>query len=153
MKAACTLGLASRGRRVWVLNVTITHFINRQRVRCPRLGAAARREEGEYPLWIFDRRATLQQRQRSATLRAAFWQAAGCVAPQSQSHEAMLLRRVLPAACQNTAHPLPIHEMGSSLFFECDIQGKKERGASQLRVLFLRFTVRMPRPLGSAFFS
>jgi hypothetical protein len=33
-------------------------------------GTAARREEGEYPLWIFDRRATPLQRQRSATLRA-----------------------------------------------------------------------------------
>jgi len=29
-----------------------------KRARCQRFGAAARREEGEYPLWIFDRRAT-----------------------------------------------------------------------------------------------
>ena len=45
-----------------------TDLINRKRVRCWRFGAAARREEGEYPLWICDRRATLLQRQRSATL-------------------------------------------------------------------------------------
>ena len=45
-----------------------THLINRERVRCWRFGAAARREEEEYPLWIFDRRATPLQRQRSATL-------------------------------------------------------------------------------------
>ena len=30
----------------------------RERARCQRFGAAARREEGEYPSWIFDRRAT-----------------------------------------------------------------------------------------------
>src|SRR5436190_645044 len=35
-----------------------THLINRGRVRCQRFGAAARRDEGEYPSWIFDRRAT-----------------------------------------------------------------------------------------------
>src|SRR5579862_5519391 len=39
-------------------------YQNSERARCPRFGAAARREEGEYPLWIFDRRATPQQRQR-----------------------------------------------------------------------------------------
>src|SRR5207249_7156780 len=62
-----------------------TLLINRERVRCWRFGAAARREEGEYPLWIFDRRATPLQRQRSATLRAKLWRPAGGVAPQSQS--------------------------------------------------------------------
>jgi hypothetical protein len=62
-----------------------THLINRERVRCWRFGAAARREEGEYPSWIFDRRATPLQRQISATLRAKLWRAAGGVAPQSQS--------------------------------------------------------------------
>src|SRR6266496_1038209 len=35
-----------------------THLLNRERVRCLRFGTAARREEGEYPLWIFDRRAS-----------------------------------------------------------------------------------------------
>src|SRR5438876_3805353 len=64
---------------------TRTHLINRERVRCWRFGAAARREEGEYPLWIFDRRATPLQRQRSAALRAKPWRAAGHVAPQSQN--------------------------------------------------------------------
>ena len=61
-------------------------------------GRLARREEGEYPLWIFDRRATPLQRQSSATLRAKLWRAAGGVAPQSQNASAMLLRRALPAA-------------------------------------------------------
>ena len=92
-----------------------THLINRGRVRCQRFGAAARREEGEYPSWIFDRRATLPQRQRSATLRAKLWPATGCVAAQSQNALAMLLRRALPVARQSLAHPFPIYEMGSKL--------------------------------------
>src|SRR2546425_3046234 len=62
-----------------------THLINRERVRCQRFGAAARREEGEYPSWIFDRRATVPQRQRSATLRAKLWRAAGGGAPPLQN--------------------------------------------------------------------
>src|SRR5205085_8528470 len=86
-----------------------THLINRERVRCWRFGAAARREEGEYPLWIFDRRATPLQRQRSATLRAKPWWAAACVAPQSQSALAMLLRRAWPADHQSLAHSFPIY--------------------------------------------
>src|SRR5947208_664104 len=90
-----------------------THLINRERVRCWRFGAAARREEGEYPSWIFDRRATLLQRQRSATLWAKLWRAAGGVAPQLQNAAAMLLRRALPAARQSLAHSFPIFEMGS----------------------------------------
>src|SRR5215469_3985993 len=49
-----------------------THLINRKRARCQRFGAAARREEGEYPLWIFDRRATQQQRQRSGNPGGCF---------------------------------------------------------------------------------
>jgi hypothetical protein len=100
-------------------------------VRCWRFGAAARREEGEYPLWIFDQRATPLQRQRFATLRAKFWQAAGCVAPQSQSASAMLLRRALPAARQNLAHSFPIYEMGSKpdhVHFFC----RPEPGATKL---------------------
>src|SRR5438876_4797475 len=90
-----------------------THLINRGRVRCQRFGAAARREEEEYPSWIFDRRATPLQRQISATLRAKFCHAAGGVAPQSQSALAMLLRRALPATHQSLAHLFPIYEMGS----------------------------------------
>src|SRR5262249_4677491 len=90
-----------------------THLINRKRARCQRFGGAARREEGEYLLWIFDRRETQQQRQRSATRRAVFWRAPGGVAPQSQSAAATLLRRALPAARQKTARPFPIYEMGS----------------------------------------
>ena len=87
--------------------------MNRERVRCQRFDAAARREEEEYPSWIFDRRATPLQRQKSATLRAKLWRAAGSVAPQLQNAAAMLLRRALPAARQNLAHSFPIYEMGS----------------------------------------
>jgi pimeloyl-ACP methyl ester carboxylesterase len=92
-----------------------THLINGKGVRCRRFEAAARREEGKYPSVIFDRRATPQPPQRSATLRAEFWRAAGCVAPQSsrRAGTAMLLRRALPAARQNLAHHLPIYKMGS----------------------------------------
>src|SRR5881409_1443306 len=99
---------------------TRTHLINRERVRCQRFGAAARLEEGEYPSWIFDRRATLAQRQRSATLRANLWRAPGGVAPQLQNALAMLLRRALPDARQSLAHSLPICEMGSKLTSELD---------------------------------
>ena len=90
-----------------------THLINRERVRCQRFGAAARREEGAYPSWIFDRRATRPRRERSATLRAKLWLAPGRVSPQSQNAAAMLLRRALPATSQSLAHPFPIYEMGS----------------------------------------
>jgi hypothetical protein len=92
-----------------------THLINRKQVRCQRFGAATRRKEGAYPLWICNRRTTPSQRQRSATLRAKLWRSPGGVAPQSQSAEAMLLRRALPAGRQSLAHPLPISEMGSRL--------------------------------------
>src|SRR5437867_454720 len=92
-----------------------THLINRDRVRCQRFGAAARREKGEYPSWIFDRRATQPQRQRSATLRAMLWRAPGGVAPQLQNASAMLLRRALPATRQSIAHSFPIYEMGSTV--------------------------------------
>src|SRR6516164_11183613 len=61
-----------------------------------------------YPLWIFDRRATQQQRQRSATRRAVFWRAPGGVAPRSESAAAILLRRALPGARQKTARPFLI---------------------------------------------
>ena len=91
-----------------------THLLNREPVRCQRFVAAARREEGEYPRWIFDRRATPPQRQRSATLRAKLWPTSGCVAPQSQNASAMLLRRALRAARQSLAHRFPIYEMGFS---------------------------------------
>ena len=91
-----------------------THLINRERVRCQRFGAAARREEGEYPPWIFDRGATRRQRQRSATLWAKLWRTLGSVAPQSQNASAMLLRRALPDARQSLAHSFPVYEMGSN---------------------------------------
>src|SRR6266516_3989974 len=68
-----------------------THLINGGTVRCWRFGAAARRQEGEYPSWIFDRRATPLRRQRSATLWAKLWQSAGGVAPQSENASPMLL--------------------------------------------------------------
>src|SRR5690242_1320248 len=47
-------------------------YQNEERVRCRRFGGAARREEGEYPLWIFDRRATPQRRQRSGNPEGCF---------------------------------------------------------------------------------
>ena len=49
-----------------------THLVNRERARCQKFDAATRREKGEYPSWIFDRRATPQRRQGSATRRAVF---------------------------------------------------------------------------------
>src|SRR5579864_4813958 len=111
------LVVRARGCQTSELNASNlrTHLINREWARCPRFGAAARREEGEYPLWIFDRRATPQQGQRSATRRAVFWRASGGVAPQSESAAAIFLRRALPAARQKTARPFPIYEMGSSI--------------------------------------
>ena len=45
-----------------------TDLINRKWVCCWRFGVVARREEGEYPLWICDRRAMLLQWQGSVTL-------------------------------------------------------------------------------------
>src|SRR5260370_4917223 len=104
-----------------------THLINRERVRCWRFGAAARREEGEYPSWIFDRRVTLLQRQRSATLRAKLWQAAGGVAPQLQNAAAMLLRRALPAARQSLAHSFPIYQVGSGVLLQPEISWRKQQ--------------------------
>src|SRR6202011_708751 len=49
------------------------HLINGEWMRCQRFGAAARHGEEEYPLWIFERRATSSPRQRSATLWANLW--------------------------------------------------------------------------------
>ena len=74
---------------------------------------------GEYPLWIFDRRATQQQRQRSATRRAVFWRAPGGVAPQSESAAAIFLRRALPAARQKTARPFLILIWALTTFRAC----------------------------------
>ena len=103
-------------------------------MRCWRFGVAPRREERAYPAtsirleskecdnhsrksaylrrernagssWVCERRATLAQRQRFATLRAELWRATGSVAPQSQSALTMLLRRALPVPRQNSAHP------------------------------------------------
>jgi len=47
------------------------------------------------------------------TQRAELCRSAGRVAPQSQSALAMLFRRALPAARHNSAHLVPIYEMGS----------------------------------------
>src|SRR5271170_5301674 len=71
-------------------HTTKSLLINEERVRCQGFGPAARREEGEYPWWIFDRRATPPPGQRPATLRAAFRRPSGGVAPQSQGAAAML---------------------------------------------------------------
>jgi hypothetical protein len=59
---------------------------------------------------------TNEQRSRGGKdrqpLGLSFWRVAGGVAPQSQNPLAMLLRRALPSAHQNLAHPFPIYEMG-----------------------------------------
>ena len=47
-------------------------FQNEKEARCLRFDAAARREEEEYPLWTFDRRATPQQWQRSGNPEGSF---------------------------------------------------------------------------------
>ncbi len=132
MRSGCMVGGQLKVSSV----VARTHLTNRERARCQRFGAAARSKcfrtgspsgrAPEYPLRIFDRRATPQQRQRSATRRAVFWRAPGCVAPQSQSRVAMLLRRALPAARQKTARPFHICEMGSCLFADSNRMGKGE---------------------------
>src|SRR5438876_3505359 len=90
-----------------------THLINRN-------GCVARDlalQQGERRENILYGSVTDEQRGRSVedrtTLRAEFWPATGGVAPQSQNPAAMLLRRALPAARQNSAHRVPIYEMGS----------------------------------------
>src|SRR5437763_7376310 len=89
-----------------------THLINRN-------GCVARDlalQQGERRENILYGSVTDEQRGRSVedrtTLRAEFWPAVSGVAPQSQSPAAMLLGRALPAARQNSAHRVPIYEMG-----------------------------------------
>ncbi len=91
-----------------------THLINRNGCIAGdlALGQGARRENILYgSLTDEQRRHSVKDR---TTLRAEFWRAAGGVAPQSQPRKlsGMLLRRALPAAHQNSAHPVPIYEMG-----------------------------------------
>jgi predicted nuclease of predicted toxin-antitoxin system len=91
-----------------------THLINRNGcvARDMVLLQGARREN-----ILYGSSTDEQRRSRAkdrATLRAEFWRAAGRVAPQSQSAMAMLFRRALPAARQNSAHPVPIYEIGST---------------------------------------
>src|SRR5207248_8457541 len=94
-----------------------THLINRN-------GCVARDlalQQGERRENILYGSVTEKQRGRSVedrrTLRAEFWPATGGVAPQSQNPAAMLLRRALPAARRNSAHRVPIYEMGSKGIF------------------------------------
>src|SRR5438094_475545 len=94
-----------------------THLINRN-------GCVARDlalQQGERRENILYGSVTDEQRGRSVedrtALRAEFWPATGGVAPQSQNPAAMLLRRALPAARQNSAHRVPIYEMGSKGIF------------------------------------
>src|SRR5438876_1851981 len=90
-----------------------THLINRNGcvARDLALQQGERRENILYGS-VTDERRCCSVEDRT-TLRAEFWRAASGVAPQSQSPAAMLLRRALPAARQNSAHRVPIYEMGS----------------------------------------
>src|SRR6516162_1523055 len=74
-----------------------THLINREWARCQRFHAAARREEGEYPSWIFDRRATRPQRQRIGKR---------CACPTDQELRA---NRVLPLFVFSSAGAATCH--------------------------------------------
>src|SRR6185295_19877674 len=92
-----------------------THLINRKGVRCKRFEGAARREEEEY----LHRSLTDEQRRSSLKdLQPCGLSSGGPLAALLLGHRAlvaMLPRRALPAARQNSAHPLPIYEMGSDL--------------------------------------
>src|SRR5260370_25736394 len=81
-------------------------LINEEGVRCLGFGPAARREEGEYPWWIFDRRATPPPGQRPATLRAAFRRAAGGVSPPSKGRGNKAPPRPLPIPPPRNTPPL-----------------------------------------------
>jgi len=91
-----------------------THLINRQGARLRRFDADARREEREYPSWIFDRRVTQQQRQRTQTLLG--WALAGvwrrCSSVTERCGYAPSSR--LASLPSGPSAPLPIYEMGSS---------------------------------------
>jgi len=95
------------------IKLTRTPLVNREGVRCQRFGAAARREEGEYP----NGSSTDEQRSSGGKDRQPSGLfSGGRLAALLLSHRApmaMLLRRALPDARQKTAHPLPIYEMGS----------------------------------------
>src|SRR5581483_11029476 len=54
------------------VKIVKSSLINEERVRCPGFGLAARREEGEYPWWIFDRRATPPPGQRPSNPAGGF---------------------------------------------------------------------------------
>ena len=93
-----------------------THLINRNGCVAGDLALAqgARRENILYgSLTDEQRRRRVKDR---TTLRAEFWRAAGGIAPQSQPRKlsGMLLRRALlpTRRDQNSAHPVPIYEMG-----------------------------------------
>src|SRR3981081_2079566 len=74
-----------------------THLRNGEWGRCKRCGAAARREEEEYPLWIFERRATSSPRQRSATLWAKLWRDESDVS--FQTRQILASRTLAGVAC------------------------------------------------------
>src|SRR5436189_5142558 len=90
-----------------------THLINRNGCVAGNLALqqGARRENILYES-VTDEQRCCSVEDRT-TLQAEFWPAASGVAPQSQNPAAMLLRGALPAARQNSAHRVPIYEMGS----------------------------------------
>src|SRR6266496_4401386 len=92
---------------------TRTHLINKERVRCWRFGATARREEGEYPSWICDRRVTPLQRQRSATLRAKLWATCWRRCSSVTEHVGYAPSSRLASRPQELSAHIPYLEMGS----------------------------------------
>ena len=107
-------------------------------MRCRRFEAAARREEGEY----LHRSSTDEQRRSSLKdLQPCGLSSGGPLAALLLGHralEAMLPRRALPAARQNSAHPLPIYEMGSSADCQSARRSHTPGRPMSLRYLLLR---------------
>ena len=88
-----------------------TNFRNTYSGPTHRLGLTRMRHAGT--LWIFDRRATQQQRQRSAAESCFSGRHLAALLLSHRAPVAMLRR--LAAARQKTTRPFPIYEMGSTI--------------------------------------